>query len=271
MFKNCILYTNCIGSLGIQRMFSIHPEIKSIKHYNNYIVDEYPSDEELELCDLFIFQYSKNKSIEKYTSKLPLHCKQISFPYIYDDGTFSTHQGTGGFAVIDKLLKNGLTVENIIKMYDNNEIDFELKERRRKSIEILKSNEENCSIKISDFIEENRHRPIFFTHNHPTMILLMELCNRICKHLNIIMFSNNDYGWLYKFGIHLDLTAGFCKYPYNKLESTMVYSILNMDKYSIQNQVTCLHDENGIYKDFYIVSDEFTKRSIIDYIRNKLK
>ena len=243
---NCILYTNCVGSLGLKPIFNTHPSIKSIIYYHNYIEDEYPTDEELINCDLFIFQYSSKESIDKYTSKLPVHCKQISFPYIYDDGTFSIHYGTGGFTVIDKLLKKGHSKDEILTMYDDNLIDFELPERRKKSIEILKKKEICCTIKISDFIESNRDKPLFFTHNHPTIILTIELCNRICAYLNIKPFEIHTPGWLY--GCHLDMT-GFCHFPGNKLESTLKKSMLHIDKYSLQNQVKCLH-KNHIEKIF---------------------
>ena len=266
MFKNCILYTNCVGSLGIKPLLESNPDVGCcIKHYHNYIEDEYPSDEELATCDLFIFQYSSREPIEKYTSKLPLHCKQVSFPYIYDDGTFSVHFGTGGFSVIDKLVQKGHSLDEILKLYDTNSIDFELTDRRVKSIQKLQEYEKRCTIKISDFIQLNRDKPLFFTHNHPTIILTIELCNRICNQLNIRRFKNDSYGWLY--GIHLDMT-GFCHCPYNKLESTLKRSILNLDRYSSSHQVKCIHNPNNI-EDFYIHSDELTRMSIIKYMSSK--
>jgi len=263
MFKNCILYTNCVGSLGIKPLFeSIGCRIK---HYHNYIENEYPTDEELATCDLFIFQYSSKEPIEKYTSKLSPNCKQVSFPYIYDDGTFSIHMGTGGFSIIDKLVQKGHSSDEILKMYDDNSINFELSDRRLKSIEILQEREKHCTIKISDFIKLNRDKPLFFTHNHPTMILTIELCNRICTQLNLNHFQNNNYGWLY--GLHLDMT-GFCHFPYNKRESTLKRSMLNLDKYSICNQVKCVHNNPNNIEDFYILSDELTRKSIINYLNN---
>jgi len=258
---NCIIYANCVGCLGMARLFSSHPSFKSIKFYHNYIVDEYPSDEELSICNLFIFQYSSKESVEKYTCKLHETCKQVSFPYIYDDGTFSIHMGTGGFTPIDKLVKKNYTLDEILKMYDDGTIDFELESRREKSIQILKEKEKVCTIQISDFIELNRIKPIFFTHNHPTMILLIELCNRICIYLNICTFISLPFGWLS--GIHLD-SVGFCHHPWDKIESTNKKSILNLDRYSLKNQVTCLHGEHE--KDFYIVSDELTKMSITKHV-----
>jgi len=264
MFKNCILYTNCIGSLGIKPMFSLIPNFGPIKHFHNYNEDEYPSDEELSTCDLFIFQYSTKEPIEKYTSKLPPNCKQVSFPYIYDDGTFSVHHGTGGFFVIDKLVQKGCSSDEIINMFDSNLIDFELKERRLKSIEKLKEREQKCTIKISDFIESNRDKPLFFTHNHPTMIITFELCNRILDQINNTQFQKGQYGWLY--GMHLDMT-GICHYPRDKLQSTLKRSILNLDRYSLCNQVKCIHYKENNVEDFYIQDDKLTRDAIIKYLQ----
>jgi hypothetical protein len=265
MFKNCILYTNCVGSLGIKPLFSLIPNFGPIKHFHNYNEDEYPSDEELATCDLFIFQYSTKEPIEKYTSKLPPNCKQVSFPYIYDDGTFSIHYGTGGFSVIDKLVQKGYSTEEILNMYDCNNIDFELNDRRMRSIQILKDRETKCTIKIADFIESNRDKPLFFTHNHPTMIITLELCNRICEQLHIPKFQEGLYGWQY--GIHLDMT-GFCHSPYDKLDSVLKSSMLSLDKYSVCNQVTCIHYKEDNIEDFYLQDDMFTRKAIMNYLKS---
>jgi hypothetical protein len=245
-------------------MFNSIPHFGPIKHYHNYHEHEYPTDEELATCDLFIFQYSSKEPIEKYTSKLPPNCKQISFPYIYDDGTFCVHNGTGGFAVIDKLVQKGYSSDEIIKMFDDNLIDFELAERRLKSTEKLKEREKMCTIKISDFIESNRDKPLFFTHNHPTMIVTTELCNRILEQLSCLKFQSGPYGWLY--GIHLDM-SGFCHHPCNKLESTLKRSMLHLDKYSMCNQVKCIHYREDNFEDFYIQSDELTRMFIIKRLK----
>lgn len=265
MFKNCILYTNCVGSLGIKPLFQSIPNFGPIKYFCNYSDDDHPSDEELSTCDLFIFQYSSKEPVEKYLEKLPPHCKKISFPYIYDDGTFTVHNGTGGFSAIDKLVQKGYSSDEILHMYDSNVIDFEFAERRQKSIENLKEREEKCTTKIADFIESNRDKPLFFTHNHPTMIVTVELCNRILEQICDFKFENNVYGWVY--GTHLDLT-GFCHYPYSKLESTLKHSISNLDRYSLCNQVKCIHYIEKNIEDFYIYDDQLTRVAIMKYLQS---
>jgi hypothetical protein len=147
-------------------------------------------------------------------------------------------------------------------MYDDNTIDFDLDNRRTRSIQILKENEKRCTVHVSDFIESNRVKPLFFTHNHPTNILMVELANRILSCIGLETLVYSVAGWCT--GLHLD-ALGFCHFPWNKVESTRLHSILHLDKYSVRNQVRCLHENRGM-EDFYIVSDDMTKKLIQEHL-----
>lgn len=53
------------------------------------------------------------------------------------------------------------------------------------SFEELRKREENCNIKISDYIEKNyRHQRLFDTFNHPNKCVIDELANRIAEKIN---------------------------------------------------------------------------------------
>ena len=254
-----IIYTNCQGGIGLLPFFkNIWP---STKFYHNYSENEIPTDEELHSCNLFVYQHSKFS--EDIVKKLKPECKIVSFPYLYDDGTFCVHKGTGGFKIIDALLEQG---KDVLKMFDEGTIDFDLDNRRQRSIEILKSKEEKCTIKISDYIEKNRNVPLFFTHNHPTMFVILELINRIFKHLEIGLIETDIIGW--NIGTHLD-QFGFCHFPMSKEKSIEAGSMLNLDKYSCKRQVKCFHDETGNLENFYIVSDGTTRLRIANYIQKR--
>ena len=214
-----------------------------------------PTDEE---CDLFICQYPNDDIIKKFKSG----CKIVSFPEVYDDGTFSVHNGPDGFAVVDKLLEQG---KDVLKMFDEGTIDFDLDNRRKMSIEILKRKEEKCTIKISDYIEKMRHVPLFFNHSHPTMFLILELINRIFKYLGIGLIEKDIIGW--NIGTHLD-QFGFCHPPMSKEKSIEAGSMLNLDKYSRKRQTRCLHP-SGQSENFYIVDDTITRLRIANYIEKK--
>lgn len=254
-----ILYANCQGGIGLLPFFkNIWP---TTKFYHNYAENEIPPDEELHECELFVYQHSKFS--EDILKKLKPECKIVSFPYLYDDGTFCVHNGTGGFAIIDKLLEEG---KDVLKMFDEGTIDFDLDNRRQRSIKILKSKEEKCTIKISDYIEKNRNVPLFFTHNHPTMFLILELINRIFKHLEIGLVETDIIGW--NMGTHID-QFGFCHFPMSKQKSIEAGSMLNLDKYSRKRQVKCFHGSSGDLEDFYIVDDTITRLRIANYIEKK--
>jgi hypothetical protein len=254
-----ILYANCQGGIGLLPFFrGVWP---NTKFYHNYIENEIPPDEELYECELFVYQHSKFS--EDIVKKLKPECTIVSFPYLYDDGTFSVHNGTSGFVIIDNLLDEG---KDVLKMFDEGTIDFDLDNRRKRSIEILKRKEEMCTITISDYIEKMRHVPLFFNHNHPTMFLVLELINRIFRHLGLGVIESDIIGW--NIGTHLD-QFGFCKFPMSKEKSIEDGSMMNLDKYSRKRQVKCFHGYSGDLENFYIVDDAITRLRIANYIQKK--
>ena len=255
--KKCVFYSNCQGNLGICPILQQVPEFTQqyfIEHYSNYENKEdlkVPSD-----CELLIYQPTRWFTI-------PEGVKTISFPYLYDDGTFPVHHGTGGFKIIDELLEKG---ENVLNLYDEKKINFNLIERKKRSLEILKEKENFCDIKISDFLEGTHRHPLFFTHNHPTMYVTMEVVNRILQVLEMAPISHPPIGWLG--GLHLDQT-GFCHHPSDKEKSTQMKSILPLDSYSQQNQKKIYNFQKQCWEDFYIVDNNLVREKIQDYINLK--
>ena len=256
--KKCVVYSNCQGNLGICPILQQIPEFSQqyfIEHFPNYEKREYfnvPKD-----CELLIYQPTK-----WFTP--PNDIKKVAFPYIYDDGTFPVHHGTGGFKVIDELIEKN---EDVLKLYDEGKINFKLNERKKRSLEILKEKEKICEIKISDYLEYNQKRPLFFSHNHPTMFVITELVSRILEHLNMAPLASPPIGWLG--GVHLDQT-GFCHFPIDKKKSTQMKSILPLDNYSNQNQKKIFNFQKHCWEDFYIVDNNIVRKKIEDYIDSKV-
>ena len=139
-----IFYTNC-QSFGLIPNIELNMKNITIHHLINY---QYIQNNlalpinVLNNCDIFIYQpidkkhhiYSteNDNSTKNIISFLPNHCLKISFPYIYNSGiwgitkdSIKNDDGTtqGNRDVIIKL-KTGKSLEDIIKMYLNNEIDF---------------------------------------------------------------------------------------------------------------------------------------------------
>lgn len=82
--------------------------------------------------------------------------------------------------------KKGLNLNDILELYNSDKLDFKYDERKEKGINILKSKEKTCDIKISDFILENyKKQQLFYTPNHPAPIILKIMAKQILKKLNI--------------------------------------------------------------------------------------
>lgn len=138
------------------------------------------------------------------SEKLNKKCKVIRIPNIYFDGYFpqiiNVEKYNGKLyprrdKYIDLLFKKGITEEEIVKTIKD--IKFLNKEFIedcvKKSFEILKVREEQCDVKILDYIKSNYiKKQLFYSPNHPINIVIKELTIRILKKLNINDFKFED-------------------------------------------------------------------------------
>ena len=98
-----------------------------------------------------------------------------------------------------QLLKNN-SLDQIIQMYHNNEIDFNYKQRFETSIDKLKEREKICDIKVSKFIVDNiKTHKLFFTQNHPTPFVFTHICQQILDIIKIKFQDNIIIQSHYKF------------------------------------------------------------------------
>lgn len=116
------------------------------------------------------------------------HAQFVSFPYIYNDGLYSLEtDGTKiiGEDIILNLFLNNVYIDDIIAMRARGEIDFRLKEKFQKSLDIMREREKYTDIKLADFIQNNYLEvQLFLSHNHPTNILFDELIRQLSDILN---------------------------------------------------------------------------------------
>jgi hypothetical protein len=90
-----------------------------------------------------------------------------------------------------KLNKNMNNID-IMTLFDNNLLDFNFEERWTFSFNILKDSEKITDIKISDFIENNyKNIELFYTNNHPTNYIFLEIVNQIFNKINIPKLDYN--------------------------------------------------------------------------------
>jgi len=93
--------------------------------------------------------------------------------------------------IIINLKKQGLSLEEILDMYDSNYIDFQFEERFQKCINIQREKEKNCDIKVCDFIIANKSKRRLFVHYyHPSACILIHKMNQVFKLLNIDFYIN---------------------------------------------------------------------------------
>jgi len=220
-----VFYSNC-QSRGI-RWFLKHSACNELKITSCILIDNYllikhkrkiPSNV-LKEADVFIYQpiqkkhgiYSTDLDVKNNVlSHLPKHCKQISFPYIYNsalwpiikpcdiDGFAGELPGRGEYInkkPIHKLIDEGNTIDMILQLFDNKKIDFEYKQRFLNCMDILRKKETICDIKIADYIQNNIHsRKLFITQNHPTTCIFVHCSNQILNLLKCkVQFDYNTY------------------------------------------------------------------------------
>ena len=195
--KICLIYANCQGDavkifLRKSRSFVRSYKIVSLV---NYVVLTEKTELEKKIfsnAELFIYQpladrhgiYSTNEILKL----LPPTCIKLSFAYIYNDGLwplFIEDKVIKGEDIIVKLIQNGVSLPQIIlRLYKGN-IDFRLKERFQKSLNILSSKEQKTDIKTAEYILQNiRKRRLFLTQNHHTSEIYIHVANQILTRLN---------------------------------------------------------------------------------------
>jgi len=177
-------------------------------HNDEILIDKYYTS--LRDTDVFIYQplddrYGKN-STNYLKSLLKSTCITISIPYVYNfslwplvpalngdvtdewcnrDGYNSV---TKNIEIIDDLIKSGLSLNEILLKYDNNQIDFNYDERHDKTMKILKEKDKYTDIKVHDYIKENiSKKRLFLYASHPTSYVFIHMTNQI---LNILGLEN---------------------------------------------------------------------------------
>ena len=216
--KNILFCTNCQGHAISQYLLTcpFFYQSYNIYHIDNWILlKEHNKNkylDKLKICDIFIYQPLKKKHGDLSTETenglkiyLKHDCKLISFPYIYNCALWpffhhvsdneEFYPGLSGKRIYNKsilldLFKNN-NLEKILSLYDNDKIDFKFLDNYKYTINYLKKNEENVTIKISNYIEQNiRTKRLFFTKDHPSSYILIYCANKILEILNIDYIIN---------------------------------------------------------------------------------
>ena len=198
---NITIYSNCQG-IGIKyflkksnyilknykihhiRMDNFIRKKKTIKlKFKNYIKN----------ADILIYQ-PLNEKHKEFSTKNILKlikptCKTISFPYIYNNSFYpikgpteinQSHFGKHCHIIFDNsecitnLIDKKLNLDEILKLNQENKINFNYEKRYNNTINILENKEKVCDVKIVDFIKKNFTKErLFLLENHPTSIIFI--------------------------------------------------------------------------------------------------
>lgn len=213
--KVVIINTNCYGIVYKDFL------CKSSEFMQRYYVYELPwihnnmdgiiPSEALEACDLYIHQdiradnsYSYRLSDEYILPKLKKDCLKFTVPNLVGMGKWCFPQDNNyrkkkkigsrevslfmGDSLIDSAYNKKKDINYIRKSYmDVMAIPKEYVEHLFKEFFVkLIMREQMWDVKISDFIFENyKYMKIFYDSNHPTEIVMREICRRMAKKLGI--------------------------------------------------------------------------------------
>lgn len=226
--KIAIIYGNCqTDKLQLfflnHKIFSEQYFLITIPAVCNYLNDETISlfqENFWSLCDLLISQrvsndnrYSPLVATQKLPLLLPETAKIIWIPNVYFDGYFpqqsknprnvgtDLHQ-SGLFPAGDKFVDafldggGGIKVSELVDFItaQNFISESEVLAGVENSFSELKKREWACDIHMLDFVIDNYKRQIFYSPNHPTQNVILELARRILKFMDIsdTSFQNVD-------------------------------------------------------------------------------
>jgi hypothetical protein len=201
--KTCVIYANCQGEIidKVLQGFSPFSSVYSTVYIRNYRCMEEKTELPRDLlanADAVIYQ-PIDKKREVYCtspdypngilSTLKSSCTRISFPYIYCSGFFIMYEEGSDIRNKDAILKlkeEGKSLEEILKMFMGGEINFNITERYKESLQIMREKELDCNVYAADLIEScTQNRRVFYTQNHVCNYVLFNVINQILKHLSL--------------------------------------------------------------------------------------
>jgi hypothetical protein len=186
IFSNCqgpFIYSNWLSKLDFFKKYSL----TYFANYDNVTYDIAA----LNACDIFIYQPTNGfTNVDNgILSHLPTTCIKICFPCVYVDMWCIYQEGPQyiGGECINKYKCEGATLDEILQMFNNNTLNFDLQNRFNNSIKYLQNKEtQYCNITVSEFILAHyKTVRLFDTQNHPNGILGSFVATQICKLLNV--------------------------------------------------------------------------------------
>jgi len=198
--KICIIFGNCQCS-GVKKFLEFS------NFYNKYEIHQFANWQMIENNDLLPIQiikkanliiyqplsdiyncYSTNKNNKKsFFNLLKNECQTISFPRIHNNAFFPIFHKNSAKKILYGTVNNKFNnLNELIYLYDNNKLDFDFENRMKINNEISLNKENNCDVKIIDFINKNiDKKKCFLTQDHPTSFIFNEVTRQICNIIDL--------------------------------------------------------------------------------------
>ena len=194
------VYANCQGK-AFETFLPMIDDRLVVRHVENYRalsgeVKLASFADDLARADVLIYQPIGEAHGELSTaapdgilSRIRQGCDTASFPYLYNDGIWpciyhSDHIENG--EVIDPLLEQGATEDDIVAAYAQGDIDFRLRERYEASLKLLQSREVETDVRVADYLNDRlTTQEMLLTCNHPTTAFFGEAVRQITKKLGL--------------------------------------------------------------------------------------
>jgi hypothetical protein len=202
--KQCIIVANCQGkaSEDCLKYSSFYDTYSVEKHYANWELLKEDGKmnipiHQLQNADLVIYQplsavhgcYATDKNNEEsFLNLLNDTCKTISFPRIHNNAIFPMfHKNRSRPNELYGKYNNKVdSLEELYYLYDNNLLDFDFTNRLAQNYKVSKKKEEDCDVKIADWLFSNLHKEkMFLTHDHPANPIMNEVVKQMCDHLDL--------------------------------------------------------------------------------------
>lgn len=287
--KNCLIYGNCQieplrAILESDRHFAEQYQFLDLNPVHLLNSDDVPDLEaKITQADLFIYQLVSDgyQGVEQFgtdylCSRLPKTAKAISIPGAYFTGyhpamiNFKDGEGNKITEPCDYhdvnllyLFDRGTSVRETLSIiqqadfyqpqYVLNNLDSTLKELRRR--------EEQVDIGISEFIASNyRQYKLFHTMNHPGIVIISYLVDRILQHLKLPSTGNLQQ-WLQR-----DEVLDYTDFPlYPSVTKGLGIKFSDRQQYNIRGEVLSLKQALELFFAFYEQNPELVKLNIIQH------
>lgn len=224
--------------------YNITEEVLSYVMVNDNISNWSDNNKNIREADVFFYQpiddvYGKN-STNYLKSLLKPSCRTISMARIYNTAIYPflvvmkrdiseewfDKRGDRldylNRGVIDGLVAQGLKKIDILRLFDNNQIDFKFDQRYREVMTAIKDKEIDLDIKVHDYILDNMSKKKLFMYcTHPTSPLFVHVANQILTILGCPLLVDNfpmDFAGITGFGIPNEMPTcsnNYFKFAYN--------------------------------------------------------